>query len=252
MADECISFLKKKKEKPFFLTFWNYSVHYPIEAPEDLIEKYKKRGVENPAYAGMIEGMDRSIGRVLKSLDDLGVADNTLVIFTSDNGSLFTNGPLRDNKGHIYEGGIRVPWVIRWPGKVKPGSENGVPIVTTDVFPTLLEVAGLKPKPGVPQDGESLIPLITGKSELKRKSVFFHYPNYAFHKRNRLAGAVVTGRYKLIRFYDDDSIELYDLKADIGERNDLSKAKPVLAHKMLKELNDWLKESKAKMPYQPK
>ncbi len=252
MADECISFLKKNKEKPFFLTFWNYSVHYPIEAPEDLIEKYRKRGVENPAYAGMIEGMDRSIGRVLKSLDDLGVADNTLVIFTSDNGSLFTNGPLRDNKGHIYEGGIRVPWVIRWPGKVKPGSKNGVPIVTTDVFPTLLEVAGLKPKLGVPQDGESLIPLITGKSELKRKSVFFHYPNYAFHKRNRLAGAVVTGRYKLIRFYDDDSSELYDLKADIGEKNDLSKSKPELAQKMLKELNDWLKESKAKMPYQPK
>jgi len=251
MADECISFLRKNKEKPFFLTFWNYSVHYPIEAPEDLIEKYKKRGVENPAYAGMIEGMDRSIGRVLKSLDDLGVADNTIVIFTSDNGSLFTNGPLRDNKGHIYEGGIRVPWVIRWPGKVKPGSRSETPIVTTDVFPTLLEVAGLKPKPGVPEDGESLIPLITGKSELKRKSLFFHYPNYAFHKRNRLAGAVVAGRHKLIRFYDDDSIELYDLEADLGEKNDLSKLKPDLARKMLKRLNNWLKESNAKMPYKP-
>ena len=101
MADECISFLKKNKEKPFFLTFWNYSVHYPIEAPEDLIEKYKKRGVENPAYAAMIEGMDISIGRVLKSLEDLGVADNTLVIFTSDNGSLFTNGPLRQQRPHL-------------------------------------------------------------------------------------------------------------------------------------------------------
>jgi arylsulfatase A-like enzyme len=252
MADECISFLKENREKPFFLTFWNYSVHYPIEAPEDLIAKYKKRGVENPAYAAMVEGMDRSIGRVLKSLDDLGVADNTLVIFTSDNGSLFTNGPLRDNKGHIYEGGIRVPWVIRWPGKVKPGSKSDVPIITTDVFPTLLEVAGLKPNPGVPEDGESLIPLITGKSGMKRKSLFFHYPNYAFHKRNRLAGAVVKGRHKLIRFYDDDSIELYDLQTDIGEKNNLFKSKPELAQAMLKELNDWLKESKAKMPYQPK
>lgn len=252
MADECIEFLKDNKDGPFFLTFWNYSVHYPIEAPEELIQKYTGRKVGNPAYAAMIEGMDRSIGRVLKSLDDLGVADNTLVIFTSDNGSLFTNGPLRANKGHIYEGGIRVPWVVRWPGKIKAASRSGVPIITTDVFPTLLEAAGLKPKAGVPEDGVSLIPLLTGKSELKRESLFFHYPNYAFHKKNRLGGAIIKGNHKLIRFYDDDSIELYDLKADLGEENDLSKSEPERAQALLKELNDWLKESKARMPYQPK
>jgi arylsulfatase A len=145
LATECIDFIKKQKNGPFFLTFWNYSVHYPIEAPEDLIEKYKKRPVENAPYAAMIEGMDRSIGRVLASLDDLGLAESTIVIFTSDNGSLFGNGPLRANKGHLYEGGIRVPWAIRWPGKVKAGSSSNTPIITTDTFPTLLEVAGLKP-----------------------------------------------------------------------------------------------------------
>ena len=252
MADECISFLKKNHKRLFFLTFWNYSVHYPIEAPEDLIDKYKKRPVENAAYAAMIEGMDRSIGKVLKSLDDLGVAENTLVIFTSDNGSLFSNGPLRANKGHLYEGGIRVPWTIRWPGKIAAGSRSNVPIISTDVFPTLLEVAGLKPLADVPADGESLIPLLTGKGKLKRDALFFHYPNYAFHKRNRLGGAIRKGDYKLIHFYDDDTVELYDLKKDSGEKNNLAKAQPKLAEELRDELKQWLKDSGAKMPIRVK
>ena len=223
-------------------------MHYPIEAPEDLIKKYRDRKVENPVYAAMIEGMDRSIGRVLKSLDELGVAENTLVIFTSDNGSLFTNGPLRENKGHLYEGGIRVPWAIRWPGKVKPASRCEVPILSTDVFPTLLEVAGLKPVPGVPEDGESFVPLLTGEGKLKREAVFFHYPNYAFHKKNRLGGAIRKGNYKLIRFYDDESVELYDLEADPGERNDLAGTNPGKARELRAELDRWLLESNAQMP----
>ncbi|MDF1861113.1 MAG: sulfatase [Verrucomicrobiales bacterium] len=248
LADECVSFLEANREKPFFLTFWNYSVHYPIEAPADLIEKYEKRKVKNPAYAAMIEGMDRSIGRVLKALDDLRLSDNTLVIFTSDNGSLFGNGPLRANKGHLYEGGIRVPWAIRWPGKVEPGSTSDVPIITTDVFPTLLEVAGLKPVSGVPLDGESLLPLVTGRADLKRESLFFHYPNYAFHKQNRLGGAIRKGNYKLIRFYDDESSELYDLESDPGERNDISNSNSELVQSLRDELAQWLSESGAKMP----
>jgi len=248
MADECLAFLEKNRKGPFFLTLWNYSVHYPIEAPEDLIKKYRDRQVENPAYAAMIEGMDRSIGRVLKSLDELGVAKDTLVIFTSDNGSLFTNGPLRANKGHLYEGGIRVPWVIRWPGKIQPASRCEVPIITTDVFPTILEVAGLKPTPGVPQDGENILPLLTGEGELKRDSLFFHYPNYAFHKENRLGGAIRKGRYKLIRFYDDESVELYDLEADPGEKKDLAGTNPEKARELRAELDRWLQESGAQMP----
>ena len=251
MADECIDFLQKNRKGPFFLTLWNYSVHYPIEAPEDLIEKYRDRKVGNPAYAAMIEGMDRSIGRVLQELDDLGVADNTLVIFTSDNGSLFTNGPLRANKGHLYEGGIRVPWVIRWPGKIKAASRSEVPIISTDVFPTLLEVAGLKPTPGVPQDGENLLPVLTGEGGLQRSSLFFHYPDYAFHKKNRLGGAIRKGQYKLIRFYDDKSVELYDLEADPGEQKDLAEALPEKAKELWDELDSWLKRSGARMPFIP-
>ncbi len=249
LADECIDFIEKNKEGPFFLTFWNYSVHYPIEAPADLIEKYKKRPVENAPYAAMIEGMDRSIGKLLKSLDSLKLTANTIVIFTSDNGSLFSNGPLRENKGHLYEGGIRVPWAIRWPGKIKPSSHSEVPVVSTDVFPTLLEVAGLKPKEGVPLDGESLLPLLTGSGELKRKSIVFHYPNYAFHKRNRLGSAIRKGQYKLIHFYDDDSIELYDVVSDQSEKNDLAATKPKLARELREELEKSLKDSGAKMPY---
>lgn len=248
LADECIAFLEANRKGPFFLTFWNYSVHYPIEAPEDLIEKYESRGIENPVYAAMIEGMDRSIGCVLKSLDDLEVAKNTLVIFTSDNGSLFGNGPLRANKGHLYEGGIRVPWAIRWPGKIEPKSQSDVPIISTDVFPTLLEVAGLEPKPDFPQDGESLIPLLTGSGSLERESLFFHYPNYAFHKQNRLAGAIRKGDFKLIQFYDDDSVELYNLKYDLGEKTDLAAAQSEKAKTLKEELGQWLKESGAKMP----
>jgi len=249
LADECIDFIEKNQKTPFFLTFWNYSVHYPIQAPADLIEKYEKRGVENATYAAMIEGMDRSIGKLLKSLDDLGLRENTLVIFTSDNGSLFGNGPLRANKGHLYEGGIRVPWTLRWPGQIKAGTVNETPIITTDLFPTLLEVGGLAPKPGVPLDGESLLPVLTGEGELEREAIYFHYPNYAFHKKNRLGSVIRKGRYKLIQFYDDQSVELYDLETDLGEKKDLSKEKPDLARVLESELKAWLKESGAKMPY---
>ncbi len=248
IADECIAFLEANHEAPFFLTLWNYSVHYPIEAPEELIAKYESRPVKNPAYAAMIEGMDRSIGRVLDAVGELGVADNTVVIFTSDNGSLFDNGPLRANKGHLYEGGIRVPWVVRWPGVIAPGSRCEVPVVSTDVFPTLLEVAGLEPVPDVPLDGESLLPLLAGGGTLQRNALYFHYPNYAFHKQNRLGGAIRRGNYKLIRFYDDDSVELYDLEADRGEMRDLASSEPDLARSMRGDLDRWLEQSGAQMP----
>ena len=226
--------------------------HRPGWTDEFFVGKVKgKHDSAGITLEAMIEGMDRSIGRVLKSLDDLGLADDTIVIFTSDNGSLFGNGPLRANKGHLYEGGIRVPWAIRWPGKVKAGSSSDTPIITTDTFPTLLEVAGLEPKEGTPLDGESLVPILQGKRALQRKSLFFHYPNYAFHKRNRLGGVVRRGNYKLIHFYDDDSVELYDLIGDQGEKKNLVETKPELAAELKAELAQWLKESGAKMPFVP-
>lgn len=248
LADESIAFLQKNKDKPFFLCWWNYSVHYPIQAPEDLVKKYKDRGgVENPGYAAMIEGMDTAIGRVLKSLDDLGLTDNTLLIFTSDNGSLFGNKPLRRSKGHLYEGGIRVPWIVRWPGKVMPGTTCNVPVVSTDTVPTILHATGAMPD-DVKFDGESILPLLQQTGTLKRKSVYFHYPNYAFHKQNRLGAAIRHSNWKLIKWYDDDSSELYDLSQDIGEQNNVAAEHGDLVRRLRSELDQWLDETGAKMP----
>lgn len=249
LADECISFVRANRKRPFFLCWWDYSVHYPIQAPEALIEKYRKRpGVKDPAYAAMIEGMDSAIGRLLTELDTLGLSGNTVVLFTSDNGSLFDNKPLRANKGFLYEGGIRIPWIVRWPGVVSPASTCPVPVITTDTCPTLLEIAGLNPGAAQPSDGESIVPLLKQSGALARNELYFHYPNYAFHKRNRLGGAIREGRFKLIRHYDDDSLELYDLTEDIGEARNLAQKESFTAAALNAKLNAWLKASGAEMP----
>ncbi len=208
LADEAIGFMGEERgDKPFFLCLWNYTVHWPMEAPEALLEKYadhKGRGLNDPRYGAMIEGMDLAIGRVLAALDDLKLRDETLVIFTSDNGGyggVADNRPLRSDKGHLYEGGIRIPLIVRWPGVVKPGTISPIPVISTDWFPTLLELCGAKP-PEV-CDGESLVPLLRGEGKLERDCLFFHYPNYAFHRSNRLGGAIRMGRHKLIERFDD-------------------------------------------------
>lgn len=250
LADECIDFVRRNRERPFFLSWWNYSVHYPFQAPKALIEKYESRkgpGNENPTYSAMIEGMDRSIGRFLDRLDELQLASNTLVIFKSDNGSFGVDvAPLRGQKGYLFEGGIRVPWIVRWPGVVEAGSICSEPVISTDVYPTLLEVAGLKPKKRL--DGESLLPLLRGQGTLMRDAVYFHYPNYAFHKDNRLGSAIREGDYKLIRRYDDGSLELYNLEQDLGERANLTGQLPQLARRLDAKLSHWLKDVGAQMP----
>ena len=190
----------------------------------------------------MTEGMDTAIGRVLGALDTLGLTDNTLVIFTSDNGSLDgDNRPLRGVKGYLYEGGIRVPWIVRWPGVVKPKTTSATPIISTDVYPTLLEAAGLTPDKGKVLDGLSIVPLLRQAGQFTRDALYFHYPNYAFHKRNRLGSAIRQGRYKLIKRYDTGQVELYDLDKDIGERNDLSSKLPDKARQLKAKLEQWLK-----------
>ena len=249
IADESIHFIQQHKDDPFFLCLWNYSVHYPIQAPQHLIEKYKKRdGLENPSYAAMIEGMDTSIGRILNQIDELNLSKNTLLIFTSDNGSLFGNQPLRKNKGYLYEGGIRVPWIVRWPGKIDAGTTCDTPIISTDVFPTILEATGIDTPKDEICDGQSLVPLLTNTGEWKRQSLYFHSPNYAFHKRNRLGSAIRHGDHKLIRWFDDDSVELYDLKTDLGEKQNLAKQKPELAATLKKQLEDWCQSVDARKP----
>ena len=252
LADESIAFMTANRNKPFFLALWNYAVHYPRQAPADLLAKYagrKGRGIKIQAYAAMVEGMDKALGRVLKALDTLGLADQTLVIFTSDNGSLDgDNRPLRGVKGYLYEGGIRVPWIVRWPGKVKPGTTCATPVISTDLYPTLLQAAAVAPRRDKVIDGESIVPLLRQSGPLKRDALYFHYPNYAFHRRNRLGSAIRQGNYKLIKHYDDNSVELYDLGKDIGERNDLSARLPERARRMREKLDTWLRQSGAKMP----
>ena len=252
LADEAISFINDNREGPFYLNWWPYSVHYPIQAREDLIAKYSKRkgpGIKDPVYAAMIEGMDIEIGRFLKELDKAGLRDNTVILFKSDNGGYNgDNRPLRGFKGMLYEGGIRIPWIVRWPGKVEAGTVCSTPVISTDCYPTLLEIAGLPPTPNHPIDGTSLIPLLKQSGGLNRDEIFFHYPNYAFHKRNKLGGAVRAGDFKLIKRYGDDSLELYNLSNDIGEKKNLAKNKPKIARQLEAKLNSWLKETEASMP----
>ncbi len=249
LADESIAFVHAHKDKPFFLTWWNYSVHYPMEAPAELIEKYKKReGVSRPVYAAMIEAMDAAIGKLLTALDNSGVSQDTLLIFKSDNGSLYGNEPLRANKGFLYEGGIRVPWIVRWPGVVEAGSVCRTPVISMDTFPTIIEATGLKPAPNMPLDGESLLPLLRQTGSLQRKAIYFHYPNYAFHKQNRLGSAIREGDFKLISRYDDGSLELYNLANDISEQQNLAKSSPKAAMKLKTKLDAWLTASGARMP----
>lgn len=238
--------------RPFFLCWWNYSVHYPFQAPKDLIAKYEERkgpGIENPTYAAMIEGMDRSIGKVLKAIDEQGLSEDTLVIFTSDNGPFAANvKPLRAEKGYLYEGGIRVPMIVRWPGRVKPATKTSTPVITMDIHATILEAANLKADPSNVPDGVSLVSMLMNESKLNRESIYFHYPNYAFHKENRLGSAIRSGDYKLIWYYDDDSIELFDLKNDISESRDLSGEMPGKAKQLRAELEAWLIKTKASKP----
>jgi arylsulfatase A-like enzyme len=175
---------------------------------------------------------------------------DTLVIFTSDNGGFAGVSdcrPLRESKGHLYEGGIRVPMIVRWPGKVRAGTLCEEPVVSMDFYPTFLEIAGLKPS-GKPIDGESLLPLFRQTGKLKRKAIYFHFPNYAWHMGNRLAGAVREGKWKMIRNYDDGSLELYDLHKDLSEKKNLAKKSPKVAKRLNQKLSSWLKETNAPMP----
>ncbi len=252
LADESIAFIEEHRDGPFFLCWWNYSVHYPFEAPEELIAKYKDRvgpGIKNHIYAAQIEGMDRAIGRLLAALDEKGLADNTLVIFNSDNGSNNgDNAPLRGGKGHLHEGGIRVPWIVRWPGVVEANTLCDVPVISMDTYPTILEAVGLSRDDHEARDGVSLLPLLKQAGTLDRDALYFHYPNYAFHKRNRLGSAIREGDFKLIKWYDDDSMELYNLADDIGESRNLAESSPAAVARLAGKLDEWLKETDAKFP----
>ena len=250
LADEAMNFVRSNRGRPFFLNWWPYSVHYPMQAPAELIAKYRQRQeVKDPVYAAMIEGMDAAIGRFLKQLDEAGLRDNTLILFKSDNGGYSgDNRPLRGFKGTLYEGGLRVPWIVRWPGRVPAGSICATPVISTDCYPTLLEAAGVQPVPGSTLDGRSLIPLFEQKPGFDRDAIFFHYPNYAFHKKNRLGSAMRAGDFKLITYYDNGELELYRLSSDIGEEVNLSQQHPEIVRQLKDKLDAWLRQTDARLP----
>jgi arylsulfatase A-like enzyme len=259
LTEEAEKFIDQNKDKPFFLYLAHYAVHIPLQAKKDIISKYQakvKPGEEqnNPIYAAMVESVDQSVGRVMRKLDDLRIADRTVIFFTSDNGGLSvkegpntpstSNAPLRAGKGYLYEGGIREPMIVRWPGMTKPGSVCNVPVSSIDFFPTILEMAGL-PKQQV--DGVSLVPLLKQTAGLKRDAIFWHYPHYS-NQGGKPGGAVRKGDYKLIEFYEVGKLELYNLKEDIGEKNDLAAKAPEKVKEMQGMLNEWRQRVNAQMP----
>ena len=251
LADEVCQFIDNADDSPFFTCLWNYSVHWPMEAPDRLLKKYESRtgpGLNDTRYGAMIEALDTSFGKIMAHLDKKGLSDNTLVIFTSDNGGfagVSDNRPLRESKGHIYEGGIRVPLMIRWPDVIKPNQLNDTPVISMDFFPTILDVCNLKAQPVC--DGVSLMPLFQN-NPIARTNIFFHFPNYAWHRSNSLAGAVRSGDYKLIRHYTTDKLELYNLTVDKSETNNLANARPQLAKRLNSDLSKWLLDTNAAMP----
>lgn len=237
-AEEADAFIRKHKDKPFFLMLGNYAVHTPIHARKDLAAKYRKKKKEgihrNPVYAAMIESVDDAVGVVVNSLEELNLTDNTLIIFTSDNGGVkgLTNNMLRDGKGYPYQGGVRVPFIVKWPGVAKAGSQVSKPVIAMDLLPTIAAAAGAK-LPDVEIDGKDLKLLITGAGDIDRETLYWHYPHYR-HDRGPYS-TIRHGNWKLVKWYEG-GLSLFNLKDDLGEENDLAKSMP----EKVKELDKML------------
>ena len=273
LTDHALEFIEGNQDKPFFLYLPFYAVHIPIEAKEEHVKKFEAKLAEaklapglvpgqdqhNPIYAGMIYSVDENIGRLTAKLDELGIAGNTIIFFMSDNGGLnspewknepvTSNAPLRNGKGHLYEGGIREPLIIKWPGVTAPGSTSDVPVNSVDFFPTMLGMAGAWKSriTSIELDGVNLEPLLKQQGSLAARELYWHYPHYS-NQLGRPGGAVRQGDLKLIEFYDDDSLELYNLTDDIGETNNLAEAMPDMVKELRGLLDAWRKSVGAKMP----
>ncbi len=271
LARETAKFIEAHREGPFLAYLSFYSVHTPLMARPDLVAKYKEKKArlgleakwgrererevrlvqEHAVYAGMVEAMDQAVGTVLDALDRLGLATNTAVFFMSDNGGLSTseghptsNLPLRAGKGWLYEGGIREPMIVRWPGVVKPGSACAQYVSSVDFLPTILDLAGRKP--AGPVDGMSFLPLLKG-GPLDRGAIYWHYPHYG-NQGGAPGGAVRLGDWKLIEWYEDGALELFNLADDIGEQRNLAAANPAKVRELHELLKAWRAETKARMP----
>jgi arylsulfatase A len=255
LTAEAVEFLTANQDTPFFLYFPHYAVHTPLGGKPDVVAKYATKagamGVKtNPTYAALLEGVDDSVGAVRKMLADLKLDNRTIVVFTSDNGGLLpitANPPFRAGKGSAYEGGVRVPWIVLWPGVTTPGGTNDTPIITCDLFPTLSEACGLEVPAAQPVDGESLVPLLKGACGLRRDALYWHYPHY--HPGGATPySAARFGDWKLIEFFEDDRVELYNLKDDVGETTDLVAQDPALTARLRDRLRAWRSAVESQLP----
>ena len=285
LTDEALKLLRANGDAPFFMNFWHYAVHTPIQAPADLVKKYEDKaralGLDrettfedgeffpferkknqrvrrrllqsDPAYAAMIENLDRNVGRLLDTLEELGLADHTAIVFSSDNGGLATaegsptcNAPLSDGKGWMYEGGTREPLLIKVPGVTAPGSRCVTPVTSTDFYPTLLELAGLSLRPEQHCDGVSLLPLLRG-GELDRDAIYWHYPHYG-NQGGTPGCSIRSGDWKLIEFFEDNRLELYNLAEDISESDNRAAAEPAVRDRLHAKLSAWRDEVSALIP----
>ncbi len=247
LTDEAIHFMEDNKDRPFLIYLSHYAVHTPLEAPAPLIDKYKmilKDTKIDPVYAAMVESVDTNIGRLLAKIEELGLDKNTVVIFASDNGAVAgtsDNSPFRAGKGYLYEGGIRVPFIVRWPGHIKDGSISENPTISQDIFSTIVDISGSNVKIDDPIDGRSLVPDFS--QEISSQDLFWYYPHYS--PQAKIPGvAVRSGAYKLIKFYDPEKVELYNLDEDIGEENDLSEKMPKKVEELSNKIEIWLDDSK--------
>ncbi len=271
LTDKAVDFIGRNKAKPFFLYLPHFGVHSPHDAKPELVAKFKNKkpvgGHGNPVYAAMIASVDESVGRVMRALQDHQLADNTVLVFVSDNGGvggyvregikadgkdITDNAPLRSGKGSLYEGGTRVPLIVRWPGVVKAGGSVSVPTIHVDVYPTLLEIAKA-PKPRQVLDGQSLVPLLRdSEAKLGREAIYQHFPGYLGSGpgkwRTTPVSTVQAGDWKLMEFLEDGHLELYNLGDDLGESRNLAGAMPEKAAELRLKLLAWRKEVKAPMP----
>ena len=254
---EALKWIERNRDQRFFLYLPHHAVHTPLMGKTNVVARYKAKArpdapPRNPIYAALVESVDDSVGRIRQKLDELRLADDTVIFFTSDNGGLVLNNitsnrPLRAGKGSAYEGGVRVPLIVRWPGVIKPGSVCEAPIISVDYFPTMLEIAGLNTPAGHAVDGESLVPLLRPSGGLKRDAIYWHYPHY--HPGGATPySAIRQGDWKLIEFFEDNHLELYHLKDDIGETSDLAAKMPDKAAELRHKLHAWRKKIGAQLP----
>ncbi|MBN1479059.1 DUF4976 domain-containing protein [candidate division KSB1 bacterium] len=256
-----LDFIQQNRANPFFLYLSHRTVHIPLAAKPQTVEKYqpkpgdKKKNI-HPVYSAMVEEMDVSVGKVLQKLDELHLADNTVVIFFSDNGGLVqdylrvgpictSNAPLRGEKGTLYEGGIREPLIVRWPGSVKANTICDTPVSSIDFYPTLLDIAGIMPPENFTLDGESLVPVLQQKQALENRALYWHYPVY---HHAAPAGAIRQGNWKLIETFADGTLELYNLRADISETNNMVDIEPEIVKALHAELDAWREAVGARLP----